>query len=82
MTTIDDALDSMPARDLERLRERIDRRLQSCAIDGNDGAIACRVTAKITGNTTSFTLLLCRGCIEKNRLPESRAEEGPDVGDR
>lgn len=73
MTTIDDALDGLPARDLERLRARIDKRLQACVICHQDGAIASTVTAKLDGASTRFALLLCRRCIEGNRLPESRA---------
>lgn len=75
MTAIDDALDGLPARDLERLKARIEKRLQACAICGNDGAIPCHTRAKLTGNDTLFSLLLCRACIERHRLPVARAED-------
>jgi hypothetical protein len=76
MTTVDDALDGLPARDLERLKERIERRLRACVIDGQDGAIACRVSAKLGASRSDvrFTLLLCPACIEAHRLPEGRAD--------
>lgn len=73
-TTIDDALDGMSARDLERLRTRIDKRLQACVIDGVDGAVAVSVRAKLDGSQSTFSLLLCRQCIERHRLPDTRAE--------
>lgn len=74
-TTIDDALDGLPARDLERLRARIDQRLRACVLCGSDGALAVHARAKaIGGNDTQFALLLCRACIEKHRLPERRSE--------
>ncbi len=76
MTTIDDALDGLPARELERLRARIDKRLQACAICGQDGAIACRVDTKLGGGPARFAILLCRRCIEANRLPEGRSVGG------
>lgn len=71
---IADALDGLTARDLEALRGRIDRRLQVCAIDAADGAIPVKVAARLRGNEARFTLLICPACIERNRLPEGRAE--------
>ena len=70
---IDAALDGLSAREVEQLRRRIDRRLQQCVIDGNDGAVPVRCTAKSHSGAT-FTLLLCPACIERNRLPEGRSE--------
>lgn len=75
MTTIDDALDGLPARDLERLKARIERRLQACVICGQDGAVSCRVTTKgLSTSSATFALLLCPKCIETHRLPEGRAD--------
>lgn len=74
MPGIDDALDAMPARDLERLRSRIDRRLRSCLVCNADGAIAVRVSAKPRGQHAVFSMMLCPACIDRNRLPESRAD--------
>ncbi|MGV0985082.1 MAG: hypothetical protein ACOYB2_11035 [Limnohabitans sp.] len=71
---VKDALDGMSAKQLERMRELIDRRLASCVIDGTDGAVPVRCTAKMNANSLTFTLLLCPACIEKHRLPESRSE--------
>lgn len=74
MARIDDAIDGLSARELEDLRAKIDRRLQACIIDGTDGAIAVRATAKVRGSAVAFSLLLCPACIERHRLPEGRAE--------
>ena len=73
---IDDALSSLTRRDLERLREEIDKRLVACTICGSDGAEAVRVTASKrfgTGGGVGATLLICKPCFEKHRLPEGRA---------
>lgn len=71
---IDEALDGLSRRELEALAGRITTRLAACALCGNDGAVACRVTAKLPSHTT-FSLLLCRPCIERHRLPEGRSAE-------
>ena len=76
MAAIDDALDGLPARELERLRARIDKRLQSCFHCGNDGATP--VSASVRHGTqkgSRMTFLMCPACIERHRLPESRAED-------
>lgn len=67
---IKDALDGMSARDLERMRELIDRRLVSCLLCGNDGAERYRVSRK--GVVASLSL--CPACFESHRLPEIRSE--------
>ena len=74
MAAIDDALDALPARELERIRDRIDRRLRACAIDGVDGALPVQARVRFRGQDTRMTFLLCPACIERNRLPESRSE--------
>lgn len=68
---IKDALDAMSARDLERVRSLIDRRLVSCIICHADGAYRYRVSRRATCVTMTF----CPACFEKYRLPEGRAEE-------
>lgn len=67
---IRDALDGMSARDLEGLREMIDRRLVTCLACGSDGAFRYRVTS----HGLSASLPLCLGCFEKHRLPAKRSE--------
>lgn len=72
-----DALDGLSARDLERMRGLIDRRLRECAIDGNDGAIAVRCRTKDKWDAV-FTIMLCPSCVERHRLPALRSDSGPD----
>jgi hypothetical protein len=71
---IDDAIDGLPARDLERIQARIAKRLQACVIDGRDGAIpvAARFRPSTAASEARISLLLCPACIEKHRLPEGR----------
>jgi hypothetical protein len=61
----------MTKRDLEDLEEEIKRRLLSCFLCGNVGAVPWRVS----GRGTVATLLICKPCFEKHRLPEGRSEE-------
>lgn len=70
---VDEALDGLSRRELEELQGRVARRLQACTVCGGDGAVPCRVQAKIPSEAR-FTLLLCRPCIERHRLPEGRSE--------
>ena len=72
---MDDALNGLTKRQLEDLRTKVEKRLLACSIDGNDGAIPVRATAKLRGSSVRFALLLCPACIERLRLPESRSEE-------
>lgn len=67
---IDDALEAMTRRELEALQEKIDRQLQSCVIDGREGA----ETYVVSRQGTRASIRLCKPCFEKLRLPESRAE--------
>jgi hypothetical protein len=71
---IDDALDGFSARELETLRTKIDQRLQSCLVCGADGASPVRAEQPETG--ARISLMLCPACVERNRLPESRAPKG------
>jgi len=74
-SSLDDAVDAMPARQLEELRSRIDRRLQACVLCGADGAVAVKGQARLRGNEVRFSFLACPACIERHRLPEGRATQ-------
>lgn len=75
MDRVADALDGLSLRELERIRELIDQRLQSCVICQTEGALAVRVGFKTpAGKATFASLLLCRACLERHRLPDSRAK--------
>jgi len=65
-----DALDSLTRRDLEQLQEQIARRLLTCTVCGSDGADAVRLSA----HGIVASLMLCKPCLEKHRLPEGRSE--------
>lgn len=69
---MDDALDGMDRRRLEEIKAKIEKRLQSCTLCGNDGAIPVR--ARTSNPSIDFSLMICRPCIEKERLPEKRSE--------
>ncbi len=72
---IKDALDGLSARELEHMRDLIDKRLAVCAICESDGAFPYRVAAPEARGKARASLMLCPACFEKHRLPESRAEE-------
>ena len=46
-SAVSDALDAMPARDVERLIERAQRRLARCFACGTDGAFPSTITSKL-----------------------------------
>jgi hypothetical protein len=73
---LDDALDSMTRHDLERMQEEIAKRLRSCVICGSEGAEAFRVTSSraFGGGALVASILLCKPCFEKSRLPGTRVE--------
>jgi hypothetical protein len=73
-TKLDDALASMTKRDLEELQDEIGRRLVACLICGNEGAESWRVTGHGTAKGKVASLMICKPCFEKHRLPEGRAE--------
>jgi len=75
MQGLEDAIDAMSAREVERLLELAQRRLQRCAICNSDGATHFRVTGKTGQNSLTFALLLCPACVDKHRQPESRADD-------
>lgn len=78
---MDDALKAMTKRQMEELRERLDKELQSCSICGSEGAEAYTVSKSTRGETKTHikaSLLLCKPCFERIRLPESRAISPPE----
>ena len=73
-----DALKSMTRRQMEELRSRLDKELQSCILCGTEGAIPYVITRNNRTKGASAaraTVLLCVPCFEKIRLPEGRAVE-------
>jgi RNase P subunit RPR2 len=73
MSRIDEALDGISARDAEELKRRLEQRLEVCAACGGDGAAPVKAQARLRGNEVRMSLRLCPACIERHRLPESRA---------
>ena len=74
LAQVDDALDSLTRHDLERMQERIAKRLQTCLVCGGDGAEALRLVAsRHFGSAATASLMVCKPCFEKHRLPEARA---------
>ena len=74
---VSDALDAMPARDVERLIEQAQRRLARCFACGTDGAFPATVTSKKGGrNSTRASIRICAGCWDRATLPEARASDG------
>ena len=53
---VSDALDAMPARDVERLIEKAQRRLASCFACGTDGAFPATITSKKGGRNSTRVL--------------------------
>lgn len=76
----DDALSSMTRRQLETLRAQVDKMLLACTVCGTEGAVAYRVVGKHSGSH-SASLMLCKPCFEKHRLPEGRAGRAEDSTD-
>jgi hypothetical protein len=66
---IDDALKDMTRRQLEDLQARIEKELRSCTLCGNEGA----TPYSIVHDGTRASMLFCKPCFEKHRLPEGRA---------
>ena len=74
---VTDALDAMPARDVERLIETAQRRLARCFACGTDGAFPATITSKRGGRGSSRTpIRICAGCSDRATLPEARATDG------
>jgi hypothetical protein len=74
---VSDALDAMPARDVERLIEKAQRRLARCFSCGTDGAFPAAITSHLgrTGSTRA-SIRICAGCWDRATLPESRVSDG------
>lgn len=73
MATIDDALKGLTRRQLEDLRERLEKELQQCTVCGTEGAVAYTVSKK----GVRASMLFCKPCFERHRLPEGRVvDEG------
>lgn len=66
----EDPLAGLTRRQLEQIKVRVDRQLQSCAIDGREGAEPYVISRK----GVRASIMLCTPCFEQLRLPESRAE--------
>jgi hypothetical protein len=76
-SAINDALDAMPARDVERLIAQAQRRLARCFACGTDGAFPTTITSKRGGQSSSrASIRICAGCWDRATLPESRAADG------
>jgi hypothetical protein len=75
---VSDALDAMPARDVERLIAHARRRLARCFVCGTDGAFQATISSRLNGRTgsTRASVRICAGCWERATLPESRASDG------
>ncbi len=76
-SAVSDALDAMPARDVERLIEQAKRRLARCFACGTDGAFPATITSKKGGrNSTHASIRICAGCWDRATPPEARAQDG------
>jgi hypothetical protein len=72
-----DALDAMPARDVERLIVHAQRRLARCFACGTDGAFPATITSRLGRNGSSrASIPICVACWERATLPEARATGG------
>jgi hypothetical protein len=72
-----DALDAMPARDVERLIAKAERRLAKCFACGTDGAYLATITSKRGGRSSArASIRICAGCWDRATLPEARAADG------
>ena len=76
-SAVSDALDAMPARDVERLIEKAQRRLARCFACGTDGAFPATITSKKgRGSSSRASIRICAGCWDRVTLPEARATDG------
>jgi hypothetical protein len=74
---VGDALDAMPARDVERLTAHAQRRLARCFACGTDGAFPATVTSKLgRAGSSRASIRICLGCWDRATLPEARAADG------
>lgn len=68
----DDPLAGLTRRQLEDIRDRVEKQLRSCVIDDREGARPYRITGG-HGNAQVASIMLCKPCFERFRLPEGRA---------
>ena len=74
---VTDALDAMPARDVERLIAQAERRLARCFACGTDGAFAATISSKLGRRGSSrASIRICAACWVRATLPEARASDG------
>lgn len=72
-----DALDAMPARDVERLITQAQRRLATCFACGTDGAFVATISSRLgRSGSTRASIRICAGCWDRATLPEARASDG------
>lgn len=64
-------LKSLTRRQLEDLQEAITKELRACVIDDREGAESYLISRK----GARASILLCKPCFEKYRLPKLRASE-------
>ena len=64
---VSDALDAMPARDVERLIDKAQRRLARCLACGTDGAFHAVISSRLNGRTgsTRASIRICAGCWDR-----------------
>lgn len=74
---IDDPLKGLTKRQMEDLKERLERELQVCIACGNVGAVPARISLRFPGakGSSNASIKICMACFEKNRLPDARATE-------
>lgn len=66
---IEDALKGLTRRQLEDLQAQIERELQACTLCSAEGAEPYNVGR----HGVRASMLFCKPCFEKHRLPETRA---------
>jgi len=60
---VSDALDAMPARDVERLIDKAQRRLARCFACGTDGAFPATITSHLGRcGRRRASIRICAGC--------------------
>jgi hypothetical protein len=72
-----EALDAMPARDVERLITQAQRRLATCFSCGTDGAFPATITSRLGRvGSSRASIRICAACWDRTTLPEARASDG------
>jgi hypothetical protein len=67
----------MPARDVERLIEKAQRRLARCFACGTDGAFPATITSRLgRAGSSRASIPVCAGCWERATLPAARVTDG------